>query len=70
MSPMTREGTCQSLQNRALSLDDESKQRLYFTFSQSTDANLKYLNGHMTSQQEHIQQQINVVPFNKIGIKS
>ena len=27
--PMTREGTCQSLQSRALSLDVDSKQRLY-----------------------------------------
>ena len=30
--PMTREGTCQSLQSRALSLDVDSKQWLYFTF--------------------------------------
>ena len=29
--PMTREGTCQSLQSRALSLDVDSKQWLYFT---------------------------------------
>ena len=28
---MTREGTCQSLQSRALSLDVDSKQWLYFT---------------------------------------
>ena len=28
--PMTREGTCQSLQSRALSLDVDSKQWLYF----------------------------------------
>ena len=31
--PMTREGTCQSLQSRALSLDVDSKQWLYFTFN-------------------------------------
>ena len=29
--PMTREGTCQSLQSRVLSLDVDSKQWLYFT---------------------------------------
>ena len=31
--PMTREGTCQSLQSRALSLDVDSKQWLYFTLT-------------------------------------
>ena len=31
--PMTREGTCQSLQSRALSLDVDSKQWLYFMYS-------------------------------------
>ena len=31
-SVMTREGTCQSLQSRALSLDVDSKQWLYFYF--------------------------------------
>ena len=30
--PMTREGTCQSLQSRALSLDVDSKQWLYFFY--------------------------------------
>ena len=30
--PMTREGTCQSLQSRVLSLDVDSKQWLYFYF--------------------------------------
>ena len=31
--PMTREGTCQSLQSRALSLDVDSKQWLYLYFT-------------------------------------
>ena len=42
--PMTREGTCQSLQSRALSLDVDLKRWLYFTLLDGPIVSIFYCN--------------------------